>query len=75
VLGEQGQALFDEYGALSGTVRVEDGWAWRRRGGSVEIVDERIATIVLVVPDAAACPPTPVLGPDGVPLTFEIRDG
>ena len=75
VFGDQGQTLFDEYGALSGTVRVEDGWAWRRRGGSVEIVDEQIATIVLVLPDAGACPTTPVAGPDGVPLTFEIRDG
>jgi hypothetical protein len=75
VYGEQGPALFDEYGAMSGTVRVEDGWAWRRRDGEIEIVDEQIATIVLVLDDPRGCPAAPVFGPDGVPLSFEVRNG
>lgn len=76
VLREQERTLLDEYGALSAGVRVDDGRAWRRDGdGAIEIVDERIATIVLLLDDADACPAAPVFGPDGVPLSFEVRGG
>lgn len=73
VLSEQGAALAKRYEASSVRVRVEDGRAWNRRNGSIEIVEERIATIVLTLPDDGTCPPAPVSF-DGVPLTFEVRN-
>lgn len=75
VLREQGAALVNQYGASSLSVRVEDGRAWTRRNGSVEIVEAPIATIVITLPNEQSCPAVPAFGPDGVPLTFEVRTG
>lgn len=71
VLRAKGSALLDQYRGLSASIRVEPGRAWRRRNGSIEIVDEPIATIVLLLPSEDRCPLMPTFV-EGVPLTFEV---
>lgn len=73
VLNDQGSELVSRYGASSANVRAENGRAWRRHDGSIEIEDEQIATIVLLLPSADSCPSAPAFV-EGIPLTFAVRD-
>jgi hypothetical protein len=73
VLETSAQRLKDQYHALSAAVREEDGRAWRRAAdGSVDIVDEKIFTIVLTIASPDDCPEAPV-GFGTSPLSFEVE--
>jgi hypothetical protein len=73
-LRDRRTAIIGRYGAVSASVRVEDGRAAKSVNGAVEIVPEPIATIVVVLPDPSACPPAPAFE-NGIPLTFVVQPG
>ena len=71
-LRDRGAAITTRYGAVSAGVGAENGRAVKQVGAKIEILDEPIATIVVVLPAASECPASPAFE-DGIPLTFIVR--
>ncbi|MEO8697709.1 MAG: hypothetical protein ABI658_29690 [Acidimicrobiales bacterium] len=74
LLTADAQRLKEQYHAISAVVREDGGRAWRRAAdGSIEIVDEEIATVVLSLASPDDCPDAPT-SYNGIPLTFEVKN-